>query len=220
MRGHRYPRLCPRSQDLEGISFALPGMGPQSLLPMIRLAEFHPFGCHICPDVSETCCGAGEDLAGEDLAECPGVLQVPIQYDDGFIHNFWRLRPDSPGAVAFVATWRGSFSSVTWRLPSRRIKGTICCQILFSTRRIYLRLPLLMLLDMPPGMYPYLEDQSRPFTSPGTTRWWRFASSLASRGRTQSSSATSPPQSSQTLFLDAFYAPEELARSPEGVFRG
>ena len=104
MRGNRYPRLCPWSQDHEGISFALPGMEPQSLLPMIRLTEFHPFGCHICPDVSETCCGAGEDLAGEDLAECLGVLQVPIQYDDGFIHNFWRLRPDSLGAVAFVAT--------------------------------------------------------------------------------------------------------------------
>ena len=81
---------------------------------MIRLTEFHPFGCHICPDVSETCCDAGEDLAGEDLAgedlagedlaECLGVLQVPIQFDDDFIHNFWRLRPDSPGAVAFVAT--------------------------------------------------------------------------------------------------------------------
>ena len=104
MREHRYPRLCPRSQDHEGISFALPGMGPQSLLPMIRLTEFHPFGCHICPDVSETCCDAGEDLAGEDRAECLGVIQVPIQFDDDFIHNFWRLRPDSPGAVAFVAT--------------------------------------------------------------------------------------------------------------------
>ena len=109
VRGHRYPRLCPRSQDHEGISFALPGMGPQRLLPMIRLTEFHPFACHICPDVSETCCGAGEDLTSDDLAECPGVLQVPIQYDDGFIHNFWRLRPDSPGAMAFVATWRGRF---------------------------------------------------------------------------------------------------------------
>ena len=32
MREHRYPRLCPRSQDHEGISFALPGMGPHSLL--------------------------------------------------------------------------------------------------------------------------------------------------------------------------------------------
>ena len=49
---------------------------------------------------------------------------------------------------------------VTWRLPSRRIRSAICCQMLSSTRRIYLRLPLLTLLDMPPGMYPYLEDHS------------------------------------------------------------
>ena len=35
VRGNRYPRLCPRSQDYEGISFALPGMGTQSRLPMI-----------------------------------------------------------------------------------------------------------------------------------------------------------------------------------------
>ena len=50
--------------------------------PMIRLTEFRPFGCHICPDVSKTCCNAGEDLAVQDLAECLGVLQVPIQFSD------------------------------------------------------------------------------------------------------------------------------------------
>ena len=104
VRGNRYPRLCPRSQDYEGISFALPGTGTQSRLPMIRLTELHTFGCNICPDVGETCCGAGEDLVGEDLAECLGVLQVPIKDNYGFLHNFWRLRPDSPGAVAFVAS--------------------------------------------------------------------------------------------------------------------
>ena len=76
---------------------------------MIRLNEFRPFGCHICPDVSETCCDAGgdlavRDLAVRDLAECLGALQVPIQFNEVFIHNFWRLRPDSTGAVAFVAT--------------------------------------------------------------------------------------------------------------------
>ena len=71
---------------------------------MLRLIEFHPFGYHICPDVSETCCDAGEDLAGEDLAEWLGVLHVPIHFDGDFIRNFCRLRPDSPGAVAFVAT--------------------------------------------------------------------------------------------------------------------
>ena len=54
-------------------------------------------------------------------------------------------------------SWRHEedvFSSVTWHLPFRRIRSAICCQILSSTRRIYL------LLDMWPGMYPYLEDHS------------------------------------------------------------
>ena len=90
-RGNRYPRLCPRSQDYVGISFALPGMGTRSRLTMIRITELHTFGYHICPDVGETCCGAGEDLV-----ECIGVLQVPIKHDYGhFIIS---------GAVAFVAT--------------------------------------------------------------------------------------------------------------------
>ena len=117
-------------------------MGPQSLLQMIQLTEFRPFGCHICPDVSETCCNAGEDLA-----ECLGVLQVPIQFNDAFVHHFWRHEAKV-------------ISSVTWHLPSRRIRSAICCQILSSTRRIYLRLPLLTLLDMRPGMYSYLKVHS------------------------------------------------------------
>ena len=60
-------------------------------------------------------------------------------------------------------SWRHEvnvISSVTWRLPSRRIRSAICCQILSSTRNIYLRLPLLTLLDMRPGMYSYLEVHS------------------------------------------------------------
>ena len=55
---------------------------------------------------------------------------------------------------------RTFFSSDTWCLPSRRLRSAICCQILSSTRRIYLRLPLLVLLHMPHGMCPYLEDHS------------------------------------------------------------
>ena len=58
-------------------------MGTQSHLPMIRLTELQTIGCHICPDVGEKCCGAGKDLA-----ECLGVLQVPIGDDDGFIQIF------------------------------------------------------------------------------------------------------------------------------------
>ena len=47
-----------------------------------------------------------------------------------------------------------------WCLPSRRLRSAICFQILSSTRRIYLRLPLLTQLDMPQGMCPYIEDHS------------------------------------------------------------
>ena len=61
----------------------------------------------------------------------------------------WKLWP----------TWRHEVnivSSVTWHLSSRQVRSEIC-QILSSTRRIYLRLPLLTLLDMRPGMYSSLE---------------------------------------------------------------
>ena len=37
------------------------------------------------------------------MAEYLRILQVPIGNVDGFIRIFWRLRPDSPGAVA---SWR------------------------------------------------------------------------------------------------------------------
>ena len=66
----------------------------------------------------------------------------------------------------------------------------------------------------------YRGSQSRPSTSPETTQWRPFSSSSASRGRTQSSSAPAPPQRSQALFLEAFYAPEEIARSPRVFFGG
>ena len=60
-------------------------------------------------------------------------------------------------------SWRHDeeiISSVTWCLPSRRLRSAICCQILSSNRRIYLRLPLLTQLDMPQGMCPYIKDHS------------------------------------------------------------
>ena len=60
-------------------------------------------------------------------------------------------------------SWRHeeeNISSVTWCLPSRRLRSAICCQILSSNRRIYLRLPLLTQLDMPQGMCPSITDHS------------------------------------------------------------
>ena len=61
-------------------------------------------------------------------------------------------------------SWRQeeeNLSSVTWCLPSRRLRSAIiCCQIPSSSRRIYLRLPLLTQLDMPQGMCPYIKEHS------------------------------------------------------------
>ena len=58
-------------------------------------------------------------------------------------------------------SWRHeeeNISSVTWCLPSRRLRTAICCQILSSNRRNFLCLPLLTQLDMPQGMCPYIKD--------------------------------------------------------------
>ena len=60
-------------------------------------------------------------------------------------------------------SWRQekeNLSSVTWCLPSRRLRGAICCQILSSSRRIYLRLPLLAQLNIPQRMCPYIKEHS------------------------------------------------------------
>ena len=127
-------------------------MGTQSHLPMIRLTELQTIGCHICPDVGEKCCGAGEDLA-----ECLGVLQVPIGDDSAFLATQGQI------PLELWPSWRHDeeiISSVTWCLPSRRLRSAICCQILSSNRRIYLRLPLLTQLDMLQGMFPYIKDHS------------------------------------------------------------
>ena len=70
-----------------------------SQLLTIRLNELQTIGYQICPDVGERCCGAGENLV-----ECLGVLQFPVEDNDSLIPLFWRLRLDSFGAVAFVTT--------------------------------------------------------------------------------------------------------------------
>ena len=130
-------------------------MGTQSHLPTIRLNELQTIGCQICPDVGERCCGAGENLA-----ECLGVLQVPVEDDDGFIQLFWRLRPDSPGAVAFVATRRGeSFLGHIVPPVTEAQKCNLLSDPIFQ-QEDFLCLPLLKQLDMPQGMCPYIQDRS------------------------------------------------------------
>ena len=130
-------------------------MGTQSHLPTIRLNELQTIGYQICPDTSERCCGAGEDLA-----ECLGVL--PFQ-----LRTLTALFPFSGDSgqipLELWPSWRQeeeNLSSVTWCLPSRRFRSAICCQILSSSRRIYLRLPLLAQLDMLQRMCPYIKEHS------------------------------------------------------------
>ena len=121
-------------------------------------------------------------------------------------------------------SWRQeqeNLSSVTWCLPSRRLRSAICCQILSSNGRIYLHLPLLTQLDMPQGMCPYIKNHSLDL--PRRLGRLRGGPSLRLRHPRDAlnlrllllrRSALKPP------LLRAFYAPEEVARSPEGVFGG
>ena len=139
----------------EGVSFALPGMGTQSHLPTIRLNELQTIGYQICPEVGERCCGAGRTLRSA-LESYTFQLRT--------MTALFRFSGDS-GQIPLELwpSWRQeeeNLSSVTWCLPSRRFRSAICCQILSSSRRIYLRLPLLAQLDMPQGMCPYMKEHS------------------------------------------------------------
>ena len=168
-------------------------MGTQSHLPMIRLNELQTIGCQICPDVSERCCGAGENLA-----ECLGVLQVPVEDDDGFIQIFWRLRPDSPGAVAFVVTRRGE-SFLSHMVPSvtDARKRNLLSDPIFQQEDLFAPATLDAARHAARDVSLYKGSLSRPSTSSETTQRRPFSSSSASRGRTQSSSAPATPQRSQ-----------------------
>ena len=155
------------------------------------------------------------------LRECLKVLQVPIQFNDAFIHNFWRLTLDSPGAVAFVATWSERYFLCHMAPPvSTDLKHNLLSDPVYHQEDFFVPATLDAARHAARDVFLSWGSQSRPSTSPGTTRCWHFALSSASRGRTQSSSASALPQSSQSLFFDAFYAPQEVARSPEGFFSG
>ena len=109
-------------------------------------------------------------------------------------------------------------SSVAWHLPSRQVRSGICGQILSSTRRIYLRLPLLTLLDMRPGMYYSLEVLSLDL--PRRLERLGVGTSLCLRHPGNALTLCLLLLRRRFVVLDAFYAPQEVARSPEGVLRG
>ena len=192
-------------------------MGTQSRLPTIRLNELQTIGYQICPDASERCCGAGVNLA-----ECLGVLHFPVEDDDGFIPLLWRLRPDSPGAVAFVATRRGEpFLSHMVPSVTKVQKRNLLSDPIFQQEDLFAPATIGAARHAAKDVSLYKGAQSRPSASSGTTQRRPSSSSLASRGRTQSSSAPATPQRSQASSSSKrFYAPEEVARSPEGVFGG
>ena len=192
-------------------------MGTQSHLPTIRLNELQTIGYQICPEAGERYC-----CAEENLAECLGVLHFPIEDNDSFIPLFWRLRPDSPGAVAFVATRRGE-SFLSHMVPSvtEVQKRNLLSDPIFQQEDLFAPATIGAARHAAKDVSLYKGAQSRPSTSSETTQRRPSSSSSASRGRTQSSSAPATPQRSQASSSSkAFYAPEEVARSPKGVFGG
>ena len=121
-------------------------------------------------------------------------------------------------------SWRQeeeNLSSVTWCLPSRRLRSAISCQILSSNRRIYLRLPLLTQLDMPQGMCPYIKDHSlglprrlgRLRGGP-SLRLWHPGDALNLRLLLLRRSALKPPP------LRSVLRPRRSRPIPQGGFRG
>ena len=167
-------------------------MGTQSHLPMIQLTELQTIGCHICP------------MSVRNAAVLERTLRSALEsykFQLRTMTALFRISGDS-GQIPLELwpSWRHeeeNISSVTWCLPSRRLRSAICCRILSSNRRIYLRLPLFSARHAARDVSLYKGSQSRPSTSSETTQWRPFSSSSASRGLTQSSSAPAPPQRSQ-----------------------
>ena len=111
--------------------------------------------------------------------------------------------------------------SVTWCLPSRRFRNAICCQILSSSRRIYLRLPLLAQLDMPQGMCPYIKEHSlglprrlRRLRGGPSLRLRHLGDALNLRLLLLRRSALKPP------LLQGVLRPRRSRPIPRGGFRG
>ena len=121
-------------------------------------------------------------------------------------------------------SWRQeeeNLSAVTWCLPSRRLRSAICCQILFSSRRIYLRLPLLTQLNMPQGMCPYIKEHSlglprrlRRLRGGPSLRLWHPGDALNLCLLLLRRSALKPPP------LRSVLRPRRSRPIPRGGFRG
>ena len=191
-------------------------MGTQSRLPTIRLNELQTIGYQICPDASVRCCGAGVNLA-----ECLGVLHFPVEDDDGFIPFFGRLRPDSPGAVAFVAT-RGGEPFPSHMVPSvtKAQKRNLLSDPIFQQEDLFAPATIGAARHAAKDVSLYKGAQSSPSTSSGTTQRRPSSSSSASRGHTQSSSAPATPQRSQASSSSKRFTPQKKSPDPSRGFSG
>ena len=165
-------------------------------------------------DTGERCCGAGEDLA-----ECLGVLHFPVEDDDGFVPFFWQLRPDYPGAVAFVATRRGE-SFLSHMVPSvaEVQKRNLLSDPIFQQEDLFALATIGAARHAAKDVSLYKGALSRPSTSSETTQRRPFSSSSASRGRTQSSSAPATPQRSQASSSSKHFMPQKKSPDPPRGF--
>ena len=190
--------------------------------PTIRPNELQTIGYQICPDVGERCCGAGENLA-----ECLGVLQYPVEDDDGLIPLFWRLRPDSLGRLlvgsfpAIVLAGDGECSChLGIGCGLRDDKKGLLSDPIFQQKDLFAPATLDAARHAARDVSLYKGAQSRPSTSSGATQRRPFSSSSASRGRTQSSSAPATPQHSQASSSSKPFTPQKKSPDPPRGFSG
>ena len=123
--------------------------------------------------------------------------------------------------MAFVATRRGE-SFLSHMVPSvtEVQKRNLLSDPIFQQEDLFAPATIGAARHAARDVSLYKGSQSRPSSSSETTQRRPSSSSSASRGRTQSSSAPATAALSSLLFFETFYAPEEVARSPEGVFGG
>ena len=149
MRGNRYPRLCPQSQSSHSRN------GNSVISQLYDLMSSKPSDTRSVP------------MLVRDAAVLERTLRSALESYNFQLRTMMALFCFSGDSgqipLELWPSWRQeeeNLSSVTWCLPSRRLRSAIWCQILSFSRRIYLRLPLLTQLDMPQGMCPYTKEHS------------------------------------------------------------
>ena len=134
---------------------------------------------------------------------------------------YWRLRPDSPGAVAFVATRRGEpFLSHMVPSVTKVQKRNLLSDPIFQQEDLFAPATIGAARHAAKDVSLYKGAQSRPSTSSGTTQRRPSSSSSASRGHTQSSSAPATPQRSQASSSSKRFTPQKKSPDPPRGFSG